>query len=1051
MAEGVIRVRLLGPLEVSVAGRLLSVPNGRPAAVLALLALAGGRPVGIDALADGVWGDRPPRFARASLATLVTRLRQALGAAAIRTVPAGYALAAGESDVDALEFRALLRAAGTAAPPAAVRLLDRALELWQGEPLAGLPGVALAEHAAALAEERVSAVLARARLDLAAGRAAAAVPPLRDLALRHPLRQPVWRDLIAALAGAGRGAEALAAYEDVRVRLRDQLGVEPAADLRALHQELLAGTVPAGTVPAGTVPAGDGQPAQPRRVVPAQLPGEVAGFTGRAVEVAQLDALLRPGRPGGVGVVAVTGAPGVGKTALAVHWAHRVAGRYPDGVLYVNLNGFALAAPVPPIEALGRFLRTLGVAPDAVPSDVDEAAGLYRSLLAGARMLVVLDNAGSADQVRPLLPGVPSAALVTSRDRLSGLVALDGASRLELPVLRADDAVTLLSRLVGATTGQSSTDPAGVAELARQCGYLPLALRIAAANLADDPHQTIAHYTADLASRRLAALQVDGDDQAAVRAAFDRSYAALPPTARRLFRLLGLLPGSDVDPPAAAALAGADADPAVLVAAHLVEEDAGRYGMHDLLRMYAAERAEAEEGGGDRAAALDRLYTYYLSRAGAAVGLLFPTTARLPLPPGVDPKPFDTGEAALAWLDTERLNLVAAVRAAAEHGPRPAAWRLADALRMYFFLRMHATDWETVAAAGLAAAGADGAADGIAAAHLSLAMLRGRQGHLDRAIEHFSAAVRHAQAAGWLDAEGSALINLGQSYANTGRPQPAADCFRRALAIQRRTGNLGGQAAALCCLAELAMAQGWPVLAERHNRDGLARYQEAGSAVGEAVALSERGAIMHALGRLDTAVDLLAESLRRCRAVGNRPSEAETLYLLAAVLRDRGDLDAAAARAAEALDLAERLEHRSLRCDALREIAAIAVRRGEYAAAAGHCEQALALAREVANRHQQATVLCGLSAARLGLGRPDEAATDADAAARIARECGYRMVEAAALTARAAADLARSDVDGAAERAARAAALCEAAGYRLGRARALALLADCRDPTAAEG
>jgi DNA-binding SARP family transcriptional activator/tetratricopeptide (TPR) repeat protein len=1103
MAETGFRLLLLGPLEAQVNGTMVAVPAGRPAVVLAVLGLAGGRPVATETLADRVWGDQLPKRVRPSLASLVLRLRKSVGDGVIRTVPPGYLLNAAPEQIDLLQFRGLVRQAAAADPVAARGLLDEALGLWRGEPLAGIRSEGLERELPRLAEEWVGAMQARIGLDLASGRHAEAVEPLRDLVVRHPLREPFWQQLITALVGAGRHAEALEAYTEVRVRLREELGVDPSADLQRLHQAILTGTAagpdvgparPAGSVTAPVEYRQPGPAAVPEpsdrahRRRPAQLPAEAAGFIGRVREVQQLDGLL-----GGAGaartpalVAVITGTAGVGKTALALRWAHRVAGRFPDGSLYVDLNGFASTPPVPPIEALGRLLRALGLTGDQIPADVEDAAGLYRTLLAGTRTLVVLDNAAHPDQVRPLLPGSGSCfALVTSRDRLSGLVARNGARRQPLDVLAPAEAVELLGRLVGADTVRSEADAVG--ELARQCGYLPLALRIAAANLTEHPHQTVAGYTFELAKGRLAALEVAGDEQAAVRAAFDQSYAALPALARRLFRLLGLVPGQDLDVAAAAALAGDSAELAAslltrLVTAHLVEQRAaGRYGFHDLLRLYAAERADQEDDEAYRDAALGRLLDYYIARVTAAAAVLYPTTLRLPPPttaPAAAPPPTagdgtagdgtagdgtagdgtagdgtagdgTAGDPAagdpaagdpVTWLDTERPNLVAAVRHAAEHGPRPAAWRLADLLRMYFYLRMHLADWEAVATDGLTAASADGDVWAQAAGHLSLALLRARQIRTEPAADHYATALRLTREAGWLEGEATALNNLGLVHAAVGRLRLATDCYDQALAIQRQLNQPSGTAAALGNLASLYFELGCLNLAADYDQQAISLYRTAGHRVGEAVVLAEHGETCRALGRLDAARDLLDRSLALSRELGNRVCEAESLHRLGSVWLDAGRYADADRFGHAALDLSREVNHRGLQVSALGVLAAVRAGRGEPAAAADLYQQAIEMTRDDGNQYREAELYCRLAVVRSQLGNAVRAAADAEYAGVLARRGEYRVVEGHALTALAAIRLRQADHTGAAEDARRAVQTYRRAGHRLGEARALVVL-----------
>jgi hypothetical protein len=462
-----------------------------------------------------------------------------------------------------------------------------------------------------LSELRLQAVEELVEARLRGGEHTGLVAELRALVAEHPLRERPYGQLMVALSRDGRQADALAVYRTLRHRLTEQLGIEPSQPTQRLHQAVLRGEV--------TVAAAE----QPR--VPAQLPADVAGFTGRAEQLSALTRLLTMDDP--PSTVALVGTAGVGKTALAVRWAHQIRERFPDGQLYLDLRGFSAAPPVRPIDALGQFLRALGVAAGQVPADEQEAAGRYRTLLADRRVLVVLDNARGAEQVRPLLPGGRGClALVTSRDRLDSLVVHAGASRLRLEPLPTADSHKLLARMIG--PDRSAADLAGVGELARLCAHLPLALRIAAANLAGG-RASIAGYVGQLRAGRLDRLATAGQERAAVRAAFDVSYAALSDPARRLFRVLGCVPGVELTVAAAAALTGEDHRTAgqvldELAAVHLVFEPAdGRFGTHDLLRDYAGQLAGALTTG-EREATRRALIEWYVARAEAAADLLHP-------------------------------------------------------------------------------------------------------------------------------------------------------------------------------------------------------------------------------------------------------------------------------------------------------------------------------------------------------------------------------------------------------------------------------------------
>lgn len=611
-----MRYRILGPLLVWDGSTWSHVRAAQQRLVLAILLTESGQAVSAERLVHEIWGGRPPRTALNTLQGYVARLRRLIGhgaAGPLLTRGRGYELVVRDGELDAARFGQLAgagqRAASEQRPEAAVADLSEALALWRGAALADVPESAVvAAESARLEQARLGATECWVEALLALGRYAAALDELRRLVAAHPLRERLWAQLVLALYQTGQRGEALAAYQRARDALVGQLGIEPGAQLRELQQAILDGDPAPGR---GQLAAGGTGPAR----VPAELPCVESGFTGREDQLAWLDARAAAAdtAPPAPMVVSITGPAGVGKTALALYWAHRQRDLFPDGQLYVDLRGYGDEQPLPPSEVLGRFLRSLG-APERVPADVDQAAAAYRSSVAGRRMLVLLDNARDAAQVRPLLPGAAGClVLVTGRTHLRGLTARPGAARLDLRVLTGDEASALLAGMLGAP--RVAAEPEAVAELARLCGFLPLALRIAGANLGGRPAVGIARYAAELAAGGLTALAVDGD--LAVRRAFDHSYAALPESPRRLFRLLGVVAGPDISVVAAAALAGLDVAEAgqildQLADAHLLDErGAQRYAFHDLIRRYAVDRAAAEDSARDRLAAGHRLLEFY--------------------------------------------------------------------------------------------------------------------------------------------------------------------------------------------------------------------------------------------------------------------------------------------------------------------------------------------------------------------------------------------------------------------------------------------------------
>ncbi|MGH3431973.1 MAG: BTAD domain-containing putative transcriptional regulator, partial [Thermocrispum sp.] len=687
---GGLRLGVLGRFVVEAAGAPAEVGPAKQRALLGLLAVQPGVAVSTPEIVDALWADAPPASCVNLVHTYCSRLRKALApygdAVRIVSTPTGFRLLADRASLDLWQFQALLDQADRATDDAeALGHLEQAVDCWRGEVLADLPGHVREQLAVvAVHRQRLAAVLRYADVSLHLGRCD--VERIRRLADLEPLHEGLHARLMLALAADGQQAVALHTYDIVRQRLRDELGVDPCAALQDAQLSVLRGDPPGGERPTVTMPK------------PAELPPDVSGYVGRAEELAILDAAVT--RAGSPAILAIDGMPGVGKTALAVHWAHRVARRFPDGQLYVNLRGYDRSAPVHPQQALARFLRALGVAADRIPADEDEAANVYRSLLAERRMLVMLDNAGSVEQVRPLLPGGPDCfVVVTSRERLTALAAERDTGRITLGVLRPDEARGLITGMIG-----TDHEPEAVNELARICGYLPLVLRVAAANISDQPHGSAQTYAAAVRERGNHA------GSAAVYAAFDVSYERLPPLERGVFPLLGLAPG-DFTADVVATLADRSAIEARdvlhrLCAANLLQASAaGRFRLHDLLRDYAASLV-ARLPATDRRAATTRMLDYYLQAADAACARLYPhvqSVAPSPGRPRVLPFRADT-DGALAWLDAERPNLLEIVSRCGELEHAEYAWLLIDVLRGFLSVRGCNTDGIVACRAALKAA-----------------------------------------------------------------------------------------------------------------------------------------------------------------------------------------------------------------------------------------------------------------------------------------------------------------------------------------------------------
>jgi tetratricopeptide (TPR) repeat protein len=624
----------------------------------------------------------------------------------------------------------------------------------------------------------------------------------------------------------------------------------------------------------------------PHSVTPHQLPADVPRFTGRESELAALDALLAQNTT----AVVVTGTAGVGKTALVVHWAHHVRRRFPDGQLYADLFGYAPDSPVAAEQVLEGFLHALGVPAEAIPARLDVQAAHYRSLLDGRQVLIILDNAGSPEQVRPLLPGSSGClVVVTSRSSLAGLVSRNGASRLTLELLSPAEAVALLRHIAG--SARIDAEPAAAEDLVRYCARLPLALRIAAERAAAEEHTPLTDLVANLADERRRLDVLTSDVSTAVRAVFSWSYRSLPLESARMFRLLGLHPGPEFGGHVAAALADVPVDEArrllqSLKDAHLIQMSGrDRYLFHDVLRVYAAEQAEAEEP--QREAAIRRMLVWYLRNADAADRILLPHHPIMPLgltDDAITSVLFGSREEALAWCEQESANLVAAVRCAAQAGEHWIAARLPRALWSYFDLRKPWSDWITTYEIALSSARQIGnrEVEGwiINALGVPYADLR----RFDEAAEYFAKAAAIRREIGDLVGLAGSLSNLGSAYRHQSRFDDALQCFDEALALRRSTGDERGEAVTLNRLGAIYRDLGRFDESLNSVHQSLTIRKRIGDRHGEGFALHSLAATFEQLGRLDDAIDAYHGSLAARRTVGDRQGQAESLFCLGKIM-----------------------------------------------------------------------------------------------------------------------------------------------------------------------
>jgi DNA-binding SARP family transcriptional activator len=894
-----LEVRLLGRIKVLRGGSEIDLGAAGARSTLAMLAMRADSTVGLDELVGARWGEAAPKTAEGCVYNYVSILRKALKPGrsqpnqldVLTRTRAGYSLRLPPGSVDASRFEdAVAEARRRAASDdfdGALAQCDAALAEWDGPPLGGAVGPFADAERSRLELLRLDVQEIRCAALLETGSAGDAAAALTVLTAENPLRERLHELLMLALYRVGRQAEALSAYQQVRRQLIDELGIEPGPALRQLHERVLAGE-------AGAEQSTSARPAHAPRVVPAQVPHGAVNFTGRADELRRLAercAAAADDAPGGSVVIsAIDGAAGIGKTALAIQIAHREAASFPDGQLFVDLRGFdPRQPPLTPEQALGHLLRGLGADAEILKADVVTQAALYRTLLAGRRVLVVLDNAVSAEQVRPLLPGTQGClALVTSRNLLAGLVARDGATRVNLDVLRPDESLALLRQIIGASAVDADLDSAR--ELAALCGQLPLALRIAAERIVGD-HYGLADMVAELRVEhgRLDSLSTLDDESSVVRGVFSWSYRALDPAAARAFRLLGLHPGVELGIEESAALLGTDVPSARrqlggLARRHLLEEVIrDRYRFHDLLRIYAAECAELCESSAARSAAVERMSSWYLGSVVAVREVLAPGLGGIEVPspdPSCPPVRAVSYDEAISWAGRELSTLVSVLPLASAHGLDGMAANLAASLAALCHCTSRWTDWLRVIECGQAAA--ERAGD-----RLSQARLHNDAGvayhFLDR---HDEAVVQHEAAVGILadlgDQHGPAIAaNLAMAYSMMGRHLDALPLLEDALEIAREQGNRFLGATAAANLGAVYSRLGRHAEAIEYGRRCVDLVREEGPDHMLGHGLAGVGDSCLRAGRVDEAIGHFGEALQVWQRLGNQWGAVCSMHALA--------------------------------------------------------------------------------------------------------------------------------------------------------------------------
>lgn len=915
-----VRVRLLGPVDVLADGIPRPVRGLRRKAVLAALALQPGEIVSSDRLVDIVWGDGAPATAATTLQSHVSHLRGVLGdRAAILARPPGYVLTI-DAEVTDVQAAELLIRQGTESrdPGEREARLRAAVALWRGRPLADLAELAWFHDPAQRLEHllrQARHVLIDTRLTL--GQHAHLIPELADLGRQFPLDEQIHRQLILALYRAGRQGDALATYQQLRSILHEDLGIDPSQPLRDLEAAILRQdpTLDVPSPSSHTVSGG----------VPAQLPPAITAFTGRGDELAHLDGLLPtahnrgPAHPTAVVISAISGTAGIGKTALAVHWAHRVATRFPDGQLYVNLRGFDPGGSmVDAAEAVRGFLDAFSVPAQQMPTGLDAQVGLYRSLLAGKRVLVVLDNARDVEQVRPLLPGSDGCmVIVTSRNQLTPLVAAEGAHPVTLDLLTTAEARDLLTHRLGAD--RVAGEPDAVDDIITRCARLPLALAIAAARAATHPGFPLAALATELHHTAGSLDALHGGDLATdVRTVFSWSYQTLGTDAARMFRLLGQHPGPDITAPAAASLAAVAPQQAhkllaELTRAHLLSEHIpGRYTFHDLLRAYATELAHTHESDRQQHASLHRMLDHYLHTTYTGGLLLYPKWDPLTFPPpqpGVTPETFDSHDGALTWFAAEYPVLVAAIEQAAAAGFDTHTWQLAWVFTTFLLRRGRFPEGTAVQHIALDAARRLG--DRLGQGHIlrSLALGYERTGHFDEADTHFRQALQMYTDLGHHAGQAHTYNGLALVADRLGRPAEALRLAELSLELFRAAADQVWEANTLNSVGWCHTQLGDHRQALACCTEALALLQKLGDIDGQANTWDSLGHAHSGLGDHEQAASCYQHAIDLSRDLGDPYFEADTLASLGDTHHAAGDPDAARKAWHQALEILDQLNH----------------------------------------------------------------------------------------------------------------------------------------------
>lgn len=924
---------ILGPTALTVKGRDVPLGVAKQRGLLAVLLYHVGSPVRIETIVEHLWADRPVDDCRPSLYALASRTRAALRGAGLKNalvrVPStgAYRLDIDPNLVDYRRFRNLVVQARQAAArdqqDLCAALLEQAIGLWRDEPLADLRTPRSEHIRRPMKDALLTAHKLLAESQLLLGRQEEVIAWLEPLMPVHDVDEVLARHWISALTAAGRPDDAREFTTSFRKRFRQHMHTAPTLDLTPVR---------ASAHPAH--PSGEARTGADRAQPPRQLPNDIQDFCGHDELLAELDRLTAAQTSGGSTVV-LAGMPGAGKTTLAIHWAHRRRDRFPDGQLYLNADGHGPTPPVRPEEALRRLLLALGVPAEHMPPTESQRRERFAQELRDRRVLVVVDNVMSAEQVRPLIAASSgSVTVITSRNRLRSLTIREGVRSIVVAPLSDDEALGLLRRVIGPT--RADLEPVALQALARLSGGLPLALRIIAEHVAERPRARIADQVEELATHLLDDAGEDGDDST-LGTVFAWSYDTLDPPSARLFRLLGLHPGRTISSAAAAALLGAGTQYTervlnVLARAHLVHHDtARRYGQHELLRLYAADRASREETAAGQHAAIGRLLDWYLLSAVDAARMLAPHRPPVPDLPdadGIEPLTFTSAAAAMSWCETERANLNAVVRLAAERGFARRAWQIPGAIHDMF----------------------------------------GRYGRQDDVVDNHEIALAASIVDGHEVGQLGTYNNLGASYFAIHDYRRATELFTAGLAIARRIGDVAAEATCSHNLASAHLKAGDAASAIPIFRNVLRMWTDTANLAGQASTLSRLGDALGRLGRHDEAAGHYREALAIWEQIGSLRGQATTYGRLAALSLETGQPADALAHGEWALRMHDQARDESTRCDTLTTMADAQRRLGRYRESEQTANLAIAASHAIADPHRRALALAVLADTRAATG-----------------------------------------------------------------------------------